>query len=284
MPNSARPDASRDRVRYGRLRSAGVELMQTHFEQHRFVAHAHDTWAVAAVQLGTKDISASARRPVIVAPGELYALPPQAAHAGRCIDGGASEYTMFYIPDAEWRARCAMHGVAPELLLTPRRHLGAAAQFADFAARLFTQPEAVASWDGEWSLFCERVLKALGAGQATAPQAAPGAPDVRLRRAADYLRSFHDRNVSLEQLAGEASLSVAELGRRFTAAYGLSPHRYQLVLRLVEAKRRLLAGEPLPEVAAATGFADQSHMGRHFKAMFGMTPGTLAARRRAGTF
>ncbi|WP_244128655.1 helix-turn-helix domain-containing protein [Burkholderia gladioli] len=177
-----------------------------------------------------------------------------------------------------------MHGVAPELLLTPRRHLGAAAQFADFAARLFTQPEAVASWDGEWSLFCERVLKALGAGQTTAPQAAPGAPDVRLRRAADYLRSFHDRNVSLEQLAGEASLSVAELGRRFTAAYGLSPHRYQLVLRLVEAKRRLLAGEPLPEVAAATGFADQSHMGRHFKAMFGMTPGTLAARRRAGTF
>jgi AraC-like DNA-binding protein len=36
-------------------------------------------------------------------------------------------------------------------------------------------------------------------------------------------------------------------------------------------------GETLAEVAVATGFADQSHLTRHFKKAFGMTPGGWAA-------
>jgi transcriptional regulator GlxA family with amidase domain len=34
----------------------------------------------------------------------------------------------------------------------------------------------------------------------------------------------------------------------------------------------------------ATGFADQSHMGRHFRAMFGMTPGAVARHADSRTF
>jgi AraC-like DNA-binding protein len=32
-------------------------------------------------------------------------------------------------------------------------------------------------------------------------------------------------------------------------------------------------GESIAEVAAATGFADQSHLTRHFKKAFGIAPG-----------
>ena len=36
-------------------------------------------------------------------------------------------------------------------------------------------------------------------------------------------------------------------------------------------------GVPLSETAVATGFADQSHLTRHFAARFGLTPGRWAA-------
>ena len=44
-------------------------------------------------------------------------------------------------------------------------------------------------------------------------------------------------------------------------------------------------GIPLSQTAAATGFADQSHLTRHFAARFGLTPGRWAtlARRAASS-
>ncbi|ALK31838.1 AraC family transcriptional regulator [Burkholderia plantarii] len=283
MPAPARSTAPRDAVRYGLLGAAGIEVMQARFERHRFAVHAHDTWAVCAVLHGAKDVSARDARPAIVGAGQLYALPPGAAHAGRTVGDTACEYAMLYIPDAEWRARCAMQGVTPDLLAAPRSQPAAVARFAAFAARRLRQPAMAAGGDGEWSLFCESLLAALSPA-AAGPSLPAAAPDPRLRRAADLLHALGHRNVTLDELAREASLSVAEFGRRFTAAYGLSPHRYQLALRLLAAKRLLLGGGTPPDVAAATGFADQSHLGRHFKAMFGFTPGAVARRRGAGTF
>ena len=42
----------------------------------------------------------------------------------------------------------------------------------------------------------------------------------------------------------------------------------------------IAAGVSLSETAAATGFADQSHLTRHFSARFGLTPGRGAALSR----
>ena len=47
-------------------------------------------------------------------------------------------------------------------------------------------------------------------------------------------------------------------------AAGLTPERARAVLR---------AGRSLADAAAAAGFADQSHLGRSFRAVMGSTPG-----------
>ena len=47
--------------------------------------------------------------------------------------------------------------------------------------------------------------------------------------------------------------------------------------RLQRAREMIKAGEPLAEIAAETGFTDQSHLNRQFKKAFGMTPGRWAA-------
>jgi transcriptional regulator GlxA family with amidase domain len=46
---------------------------------------------------------------------------------------------------------------------------------------------------------------------------------------------------------------------------------------LVRAQEMIADGTALSEVAVATGFADQSHLTRHFSARFGLTPGRWAS-------
>ncbi|HVE09960.1 MAG TPA: AraC family transcriptional regulator [Paraburkholderia sp.] len=289
MPARRALSAPADSAHFVRFAQPELELLHARFYTHRFASHAHDSWAIGAVIRGAKDTSAHAGKPMQVAQGELYALAPHVAHAGRSLGAQGCEYVMIYVPDTQWRTQCALHGVSPHLLDTPLRQRRLVAEFAHFAARALAQPQAIQAYAGEWTLFCERVLGALSPSAARltnlSAQPAAFAADPRVRRIGDYLHTHAARNVSLDELASEASLSVSELCRRFSAAYGLSPHRYQLVLRLRDAKRLLLGGAAPSEAALATGFADQSHLGRHFKAMFGVTPGSLAgARGSARTF
>jgi AraC-like DNA-binding protein len=83
-----------------------------------------------------------------------------------------------------------------------------------------------------------------------------------------------DRGFGNAELARAVGLSVRAFERAFTAEYGLPPQQYLKRLRLQIASRRLVATrETLAEIAAACGFADQSHFTREFRRLTGMTPG-----------
>jgi AraC-like DNA-binding protein/quercetin dioxygenase-like cupin family protein len=285
MPHSAHNTqlATREHAQYGYVDGAGIEVLHARFEHHRFATHAHDTWAIGAVLRGAKDSMTSARQPSIVNAGEVYAIPPHVAHAGMSIGDHGCEYVMLYVPDAEWQLQCDIHGVSPHAFSQPVKMRRAMAPFVQFAALSMQSSHMSSTWPDEWALLCEAVLGSMNNRDASA-QSSSIVADKRLRDAKAYLQAFSSRNVSLDELAREASLSASELCRRFTAAFGLSPHRYQLVLRLKTAKHLLLDGMTPSAAAAATGFADQSHLGRHFKAVFGVTPGAVARRNSARTF
>jgi AraC-like DNA-binding protein len=107
--------------------------------------------------------------------------------------------------------------------------------------------------------------------------AALGARDLRgVARARDHLRAHPADNVSLDELADVAGLSKFYLLRAFRRAYGLTPHEYQMQLRLARARRLLAEGRPLSHVTYDAGFADQSHLTRRFKAFFDLTPARYA--------
>lgn len=84
---------------------------------------------------------------------------------------------------------------------------------------------------------------------------------------------------SLAQLADAASLSRYQLVRQLAQATGLTPHAYLLQRRLQLARHLMGAGTPLADVAAASGFADQSHLTRLFTRSFGITPGAYVRAR-----
>ncbi|MDF1506423.1 helix-turn-helix transcriptional regulator, partial [Roseisolibacter sp. H3M3-2] len=88
------------------------------------------------------------------------------------------------------------------------------------------------------------------------------------------------RPLSLAALADAAQLAPARLARAFRAEVGLPPHAYLELVRVEQAKSRLRRGDPIADVAFATGFADQSHLTRRFRRVVGVTPGVYARANR----
>jgi transcriptional regulator GlxA family with amidase domain len=107
-----------------------------------------------------------------------------------------------------------------------------------------------------------------------------GRDDRALRRALEYLADRPERNVALDELAAAAGIGKFRLVRLFRERTGLPPHALQIAHRIRAARRLLEAGEPVAATAAATGFADQSHLHRHFQAALGWTPREYQRRMR----
>lgn len=100
--------------------------------------------------------------------------------------------------------------------------------------------------------------------------------DKRVERVRDHLRAHCTESVSLDELSGIACLSKFYMLRAFRRAYGVTPHVYQMQLRLARAARLIAEEVSLSAAAYDAGFADQSHLTRRFKAAFGLAPGQFA--------
>ena len=106
------------------------------------------------------------------------------------------------------------------------------------------------------------------------PDVAVGEPEMAVaRRAREVLDDDPAGVRGIAAVAQTVGVSTAHLVRSFSRSYGIAPHQYLLGRRLDLARRRLLAGDALIDVAVATGFHDQSHLARHFKRLLAVTPG-----------
>jgi AraC-like DNA-binding protein len=90
------------------------------------------------------------------------------------------------------------------------------------------------------------------------------------------------RDTSLSELAALCGLSRSYFVRAFKQITGMPPHRW-LLLQRVKRAQELLGGSKLPivEIAAACGFADQSHLTRVFSKALGISPAAWRRLRRA---
>lgn len=99
-----------------------------------------------------------------------------------------------------------------------------------------------------------------------------GAPDDVVRRAVALLDEHPSRSVA--SVAAECDLSHKSLIERFRRATGVTPKFYATVVRFYRLIDELPLGDDVPwaDLAAATGYYDQSHVIRTFKAFTGFTP------------
>ncbi|TCB80800.1 AraC family transcriptional regulator [Acinetobacter sp. ANC 4173] len=78
--------------------------------------------------------------------------------------------------------------------------------------------------------------------------------------------------LSLQQLSEQSGLSRYAIIRLFKSKLGLTPHAYQLNLKINQARKLLRQGKDIAEMSYQLGFSDQSHFQRVFKQLTGTTP------------
>lgn len=254
----------------------GLELLRAHYAAFTFALHAHDEFMIAVTEAGAGLPQFwGAAQPV--GPGDLFVLGPGEVHAGGAAPGAAWRYRSFYPPAALLRR------VAREVTGGDRGVPRFAAEVVHDPATAALLRRAHQALEGPGSALAREswLLEALaglvarhGLGAGLARRIEPEHRAVRLAR--EYLEALPGENVSLDALARAAGVGPFHLCRIFRQETGLSPHAYQLLVRARLAKTLLGQGLPIARVAADAGFADQAHLTRHFKRIFGVTPGRYA--------
>jgi AraC-like DNA-binding protein len=132
--------------------------------------------------------------------------------------------------------------------------------------------QAVGSLDSTTSM--RSVLARLTSRSATMPL--PGVQGASLSRVRDFLRDNPAAPVTIADLAEQAGFTESHFIRAFHREFGLPPHAYHLRRRLAAASELLSGGLSVSTVAYECGFADQSHLSRKFKEVYGLTPAAWA--------
>lgn len=103
-----------------------------------------------------------------------------------------------------------------------------------------------------------------------------GLSQVTLTLVKNYIHEHLHQDLKLNDIAAIAQISPYHFLRLFKQSMGITPHQYIVQCRLHRAKHLLQQSElSIVEIAARTGFCDQSHLTRTFKRLIGVTPKQL---------
>jgi AraC-like DNA-binding protein len=251
----------------------GADLLTAEYDDHEFAPHWHDAYTIPVIVAGAEgyryrgsDYVAEAGGVPIINPGELHT-------GSKAVEAGW-RYRVMYAPVQ------FIHELADEVDGKPQPlpwFAPGVIRDPDLAARLANAHRLLE--DGADALAAEAaMLDALSTLLVRYAQTQPepsrvAIDDARVATMKERLTGDLLEPVTLAELAQAAGLSPFHAARLFNRATGLPPHAWRNQVRLQRALAPLRAGVPVTDVAAASGFTDQSHFTRHFRRMFGVPPG-----------
>jgi len=254
----------------------GLECLSATFVTHRFAPHAHEEFVIGVIQAGAQ--RARYRRADEIMPASTTCvMNPGEQHTGHGATEQGWSYRVIYPHPSVLRDVASQVAGRPvdvpafdELVIRDdeltRQFLALHAALDSGCATPLARQSLLT-----WAL--SRLVRRHASPRPALPHVRKSRPGIV--RAREYLDAYHAQTPGLEQLAAVACLSPYHFVRSFSAEVGMPPHVYQLTRRIAEAKRLLAGGASIADVAACTGFADQSHLTNRFKAVVGVTPGAF---------
>jgi AraC family transcriptional regulator len=104
----------------------------------------------------------------------------------------------------------------------------------------------------------------------------------QIRRVTDHIDAHLGGRILVSDLCAIIRRSEAHFSRAFKRTFGVSPHLYILRRRIEKASHLMLVSDDsLSDIALACGLADQSHLCKTFRQIYGRTPAAWRRERRA---
>lgn len=247
----------------------GVELLAAEYRQHIFPRHVQEQVVLGIVERGRIRFVGGGID-MEMGEGDILFVAPGTVHEAVGHGDGAWTYRALYLTPDQWAASCTTLGASIPDGASVFRNASLTARLRRAHRHLVngTLPERA----------LEDVLRRLVDAVVTERSRVvhcPGGSEAgdALARVRQLLDTRYSRRMSLAEMASVSGLSRFHFLRAFSRAYGVSPCAYSVNRRLLEAQRRLSAGEPISMTALEVGFADQAHLTRHFLRTIGVTPG-----------
>jgi AraC-like DNA-binding protein len=243
------------------------EVFHARFVDHAYPPHTHDTWTVFVVDQGAirYDLETMHRG---AAGTKVTVLPPHVVHDGRAAGTEGFRKRVLYlgtdILDDRLIGRAVDEPDVEDPTLVREIHA---------LHRTLEAPADALAAETLLAVVGTRLRNHLG-DRTDQPGERP--PDVVASGLRDLLDARSFEPLTLREAERLLHVSSTHLVRCFSRAFGIAPHRYLLGRRIDAARRRLLDGEPVAQVAVGVGFHDQAHMTRHFKRHVGTTPARYA--------
>jgi AraC-like DNA-binding protein len=248
----------------------GLECLRASFRTHTYARHAHDSYVIGAVSVGGGSLTIRGNQYdgtsgclTLFNPQEVHDGSPSRAGYSYCVTYPSVAFLMSITAEVTGRAAGMPYFPLPVVYDPQGVILLAAAHRALEQGR-----NALAADDLVFRAYSHCLTR-----HALIVPAVHGCEVKPVARVKEFLAQHYNENLTLAQLAAEAGLSRYHLIRTFQQATGLTPHAYLVNRRIEAVKGRLRRGETLAEIATATGFSDQAHLTRVFKAHVGVTPG-----------
>jgi AraC-like DNA-binding protein len=279
-PFMARPAPANHCELWGDAALPGVLLMRADFTSQEFSPHVHDEMVIAVTEAGGAEFDSRGVNDIAEA-GTTLVFNPGEPHAGRMGRSARWRYRAFYLDGG------ALERLADDLEV-PRSALPGFCTNKladrDLSAALRGLHRATEGADAKGGSLLGRQSGLIAAmaelyrrhGSPRPPGSVPGVERACIARAVDYLRAHFAEAIVLDDLAALAGMSAFHFLRSFKKQVGLPPHAFLTQLRLQQARKLLAQGLGQAETAAAVGFYDQPALSRHFKKIYGVTPGQYA--------
>lgn len=251
-----------------------VETRRSCFSRTCYKSHSHPTFSIGAIDEGNSVFQSSFGTEQKISAGTLVIVPAHIEHSCNPLPDQAWSYQMLHLDISwlnQWYTEFQKEGFdlqlpqhKPLIIKDPSLYQA----FSDMNETLFDSQKLI--FEKEQSLiYCLTQLLL------------PHFILEEIQKTQYLYESFLDlihiikssvRFISLEELAQQVGLSRYAIIRLFKANVGLTPHAFQINLKINQARAQLKQGIPLAELAVNLGFSDQSHFHKAFKAHTGITP------------
>ncbi len=253
--------------------SSGITVLNAVMSDFSYGKHAHEELSIGVTTEGVQEFFCDGRT-FRSYPGDIILFNPGEVHTGNPGTGDVLKYKMLYFdpeklyPFVECLSRRSM-----EDFRIPQTHFKNPILRAILLEITYRARDSVnfSILEQEHALYAlavqiTKILENFEINGWTSRK------DALLMIVRDYIHDNIQEDITIEDLSHVANISKFHLIRIFRRQFGLTPHKYIINHRINKVRNALKRGISATHVAHEFGFFDTSHLNRHFKQMYGVTP------------